>query len=594
MKRLIFSLGYYVIPIIAFSQVLLMSCSKEDNNIADATTSDFTVYKNQTKDVNADALQAQYKDSQTTLNFYGLFDQDKNPTTIKTLTYQRTNNDTIVNLINDPLTNRLASSYLTVRGVKSPVVMKFDYIDNSGLNVSFYKYDWGNNTSEIIYSAYLIYGVVNAGKNSFYYNGSSFSDISYKAGDVDYGINLGAFGVGLVFAEIVGTIGGGFTIIGALSAAGATVAASGTAVAIATGLAIGAAILIINDAAAEEIIPTNLPHPTNTPIDNPVSQENNPTPNLEPSGCNGNNITFEASMDAFGSIMFSGIQGGVGPYTFGVGSATQQTEVFPNKYIDGSYLVSVKDANGCVSIKVVPLKGVKGLSIVGDLSFGDVKIDTEVTKSVTLVNGGPLAINVSSISLPSDFTVDWKSGTVGVNGSVTVYISFKPTNVKDYSGTMTVNNDVDQFNNIIAISGKGVESNEFSLVGTWSMITFLNGIPAGEYTKISSEEGNCPSITTHLNTLNSEILTITSNSINDILVQTEQRFNITVDSNCTITEDLPDTFVTTTDNTNYFYTITGNTLNFIDSSDPSNTGSIIFYFIDQNTFFGGGSVFIRQ
>jgi hypothetical protein len=109
--------------------IFFYSCSKEDTKVNEPVASTLTVYKNQTGDANADALQAQNTDSKGTINFYGAFDSENNPSEIRTLTYQKANSDTIVNLIMDPLTNRLASSYFSVKGVKSPVVLKFDYIE---------------------------------------------------------------------------------------------------------------------------------------------------------------------------------------------------------------------------------------------------------------------------------------------------------------------------------------------------------------------------------------------------------------------------------------------------------------------------------
>jgi len=109
-----------------FALFLFFGFTKNDTT-NESPTSNLTVYKNQTGDFNADALQAQHIDNNETLNFYVLFDADNNPTAIKTLTYQKTNNDTIVNLIIDSLTNKLASSYTEVNRVKSDIVMKFDY-----------------------------------------------------------------------------------------------------------------------------------------------------------------------------------------------------------------------------------------------------------------------------------------------------------------------------------------------------------------------------------------------------------------------------------------------------------------------------------
>ena len=68
---------------------VFFSCETDEGS-TQSTDFNLIIYKNQTGDVNADALQAQYKDVDGTLNFYGNFDEASNPTTIKTLTYQKT------------------------------------------------------------------------------------------------------------------------------------------------------------------------------------------------------------------------------------------------------------------------------------------------------------------------------------------------------------------------------------------------------------------------------------------------------------------------------------------------------------------------
>lgn len=162
--------------------------------------------------------------------------------------------------------------------------------------------------------------------------------------------------------------------------------------------------------------------------------------------------------------------------------------------------IDTKDYSGTIIVKNnidesdttigVTATGSKGLTLLGDLNFGEVVVNKELTKSLTLVNGTQSDIHVSSISLPSGYTVDWKSGTVGVSGSVVVYITFKPTQVKDYSGIISVSNDIDQINNKIAVSGSGVESNPF--IGTWKGIkvngrTLVYGEPYTEYIDGCSE-----------------------------------------------------------------------------------------------------------
>jgi hypothetical protein len=60
-------------------------------------------------------------------------------------------------------------------------------------------------------------------------------------------------------------------------------------------------------------------------------------------------------MDSKGSILISGVSGGQPPYSYLVNSGFQSSEFFLNNYQDGSYLIAVKDANGCLGSKLIPL-----------------------------------------------------------------------------------------------------------------------------------------------------------------------------------------------------------------------------------------------
>lgn len=304
--------------------------------------------------MNADALQAQNKDSQGTLNFYGLFYINKNPTYTRTLTYQKTNNDTIVNLNIDAVTSRINSSFLSVKGIKLPIVMKFDYINDADLYLSFYQYDWTNNTSEIIFSTHINTENGTQNKKSF-----------YSKKDFSYNYFLGSLWLGFHIAEASALALGGWSVAAQLSAAELPILAAAlgvSSVVVATGVAIVITLAIINsNANASELIPTDLSPPANTPMLNPVPQSLDPTPHLEKTSCYNNNITFNGSMDSFGNIAIAGVNGGTPPYVYmvdGVGlePITQASPIFLNQYKSDTYILGVKDATGCMSVKGLLLK----------------------------------------------------------------------------------------------------------------------------------------------------------------------------------------------------------------------------------------------
>ena len=389
--------------------VMIVGCNSDGFLGGDLTnkTSDFTVYKNQTGNVNADALQAQHTDSKGTLNFYGVFDSENNPKEIRTLTYQKANNDTIVNLIIDPITNKLASSYFSVKGVKSPVVLKFDYIDGvaNAYNLSYYNYNWEKETSELLYATRVETDNGVASSNRFLANKGIEDDVKLLIKTT-----VGS----IAYFEII------VPVIPGLVKVGAAVLAAAAATPVLTAAAIGAAIVIFvpKDAFSKELVytPSNLPPPSKTPIINPVPATSNPTQNLQTSSCNNTNMTFRASMDAEGSIMITEVVGGQSPYTYMVSSGFQQSQVFPNKYKDGSYVVSVKDANGCVSTKLVSLKRTIDCA---NSTFGITV--TSLNNTATVSASGGL----------SPYTYSWSSGSTSVtatnltSGTYTVTVTDK-------------------------------------------------------------------------------------------------------------------------------------------------------------------------
>jgi len=377
----------------AVAMVLIVSCSKEEDKAIEPIASTFTVYKNQTGDASADALQAQNTDSKGTLNFYGAFDSENNPSEIRTLTYQKANSDTIVNLIMDPLTNRLASSYFSVKGVKSPVVLKFDYIEgvSNAYNLSYYNYNWKNKTSELLYAARVETNNGITSSNPFFAN----------RGPVVDGFKLIAqsYTIGFVTVKII------VPIVSGLITASATVLAAAVAAPIVTTAAVGAVLLFLIPkvgAAELDYTPSNLPPPSKTPIINPVPATSNPTSKLQPSSCVNTQMTFRASMDAEGSIMITEVAGGQSPHTYLVSSGFQQSQVFPNKYKDGSYVVGIKDANGCLSFKLVSLKREM------DCSSSTLAVTTTTTgnSATAIVTGGQ-----------SPYTYTWSNGSTSATAT---------------------------------------------------------------------------------------------------------------------------------------------------------------------------------
>lgn len=377
-----------------------VSCSKDDGKEKPLEgEGQLTVFKNQTDDPEADALQAQYigDGNAYTLNFYGLFNENNEPVDVNTITYQKTGSDSIVNLVLDPITKRLASSFVTVNGTKSPIVMKYDYFADApnAMAVSYYNHDWNGGSSDLLYTVRLE-------RNGDQVNQIPVFAARSAASAADW---LIAVGTGIGVAEIVAAVSGGWSGLSALGTVSAGLVAGVSASGLVTAAAVGATIFalsaILNESNASELTPADIPYPQNTPVGNPATGSNNPGPGLPASDCLGTTITFTASMDSEGSILIAGVNGGQAPYTYIVNSVMQQSQIFGNNYPNGSYTVGVKDANGCISMRIVTLsRELEGCE--------------NSTLAVTVAVDGADATATASGGQPP-YTYSWSSGSTGIS-----------------------------------------------------------------------------------------------------------------------------------------------------------------------------------
>lgn len=346
--------------VLAILALFVSSCTKEDNNTPTTAANGLMVYKNKTGDVNANALQAQYKDPKFDIYFYGNFDANNDPTAIKTVSFQKAANDTIMNMTIDPATNRITSASTTVKGVQQAVVMKFDYLNNAtnDYNLSYYNYNWTTQTGQLFYSTLI------ENKNGVTLGKPNYAARLNGTKTFDYKLAIES----LLFSTKIVTAG---VVAAALIPEAAIVTATLVLIpGIATGWYFNSAVTVFSNLVLGGNVQAAEFFPPNTPITNPVSDTTNPIPHLQISSCVNNNITFTATMDATGAIIFTTINGGQAPYTYLVNSGFQQSTVFANNYKDGSYILAVKDANGCVNMKVMPLVRETKTLAIGDAYQG--------------------------------------------------------------------------------------------------------------------------------------------------------------------------------------------------------------------------------
>jgi hypothetical protein len=105
-------------------------------------------------------------------------------------------------------------------------------------------------------------------------------------------------------------------------------------------------------------------------------------------------------------------------------------------------------------VEIVPLQQAPGISLSGNLAFGNVAVGSSAQSTLTISNGGNSTLTVTNISYPTGFTGNW-SGTIAAGNMQQVTVTFSPTAATIYGGTVTVHADNTSGVDTIPISGIG-------------------------------------------------------------------------------------------------------------------------------------------
>ena len=127
---------------------------------------------------------------------------------------------------------------------------------------------------------------------------------------------------------------------------------------------------------------------------------------------------------------------------------------------DGTITVNSNATSGTNTIAVsgtgtsTPTR-IIGLS--GNLAFGDVQVGQTAIRTLTISNSGNSTLAVNNIIYPSGFSGAY-SGNISAGGSANVTVTFAPTSVTSYGGTITVNSDKTSGTNTITAAGNGTSA----------------------------------------------------------------------------------------------------------------------------------------
>jgi hypothetical protein len=120
---------------------------------------------------------------------------------------------------------------------------------------------------------------------------------------------------------------------------------------------------------------------------------------------------------------------------------------------------------------VVGFGGTVAISLVGDLTFGNVPVNTTAARAFTINNIGNSPLTVSGISYPPGFFATW-SGTIAAGGSRTVTVLFAPSAPTTYAGIVTANANQTSGTNTLEASGTGMPQSR--LIGLSGDLAFGN------------------------------------------------------------------------------------------------------------------------
>lgn len=93
-----------------------------------------------------------------------------------------------------------------------------------------------------------------------------------------------------------------------------------------------------------------------------------------------------------------------------------------------------------------------------EIDFGDVVTNITATRVFSIQNSGNSDLNVTNIILPENYTIDSSSGIIPSNTSKQFTVTFVPTEIADYSNSITIESNATSGTESMPIKGFGVSS----------------------------------------------------------------------------------------------------------------------------------------
>ncbi len=159
----------------------------------------------------------------------------------------------------------------------------------------------------------------------------------------------------------------------------------------------------------------------------------------------------------------------------------------------GTVTILSNTANGTHALAASGTGLTRIIGLTGNMQFGEVQIVEPADRILTITNWGGSPLDVSGIEFPDGFSSDWTSGSISPGSSQNVTITFAPTQVRNYSGSITILSNATSGTGSRTVSGSGTPeltlsitsedwnalpsggSNNFNVMASWKWSWSLSG-----------------------------------------------------------------------------------------------------------------------
>lgn len=124
---------------------------------------------------------------------------------------------------------------------------------------------------------------------------------------------------------------------------------------------------------------------------------------------------------------------------------------------NGTLTVVSDKTSGTNTLAITGVGVTRIIGLSGSLAFGDITTGQTATRQLTISNTGNRALNITAASYPTGFSGDF-TGAVAAAGSQISNITFAPTLVQAYSGTVDLTSDKTSGTSSKAVSGNGISA----------------------------------------------------------------------------------------------------------------------------------------